>query len=233
MKITDFTGMFNRVSLSFSSIENPHDDYYVIKFDYPEGMVWESGEHGLFTLPGKKVSGKSFRIFSVASSPTEKKLIIATHANEPISPFKEQLFALSKGEKVTMLGPFGWYKVKDSSTPIVMIAAGIGITPNRAIIKDLEHDTTRDIFLVHSASDTHLFKNEMDAIAASNSKFHPFYTKDREETRRTYLNLAETLGNDARYYVSGTPKSVNDISKRLRSNGINITRIIFDPYFGY
>lgn len=233
MKYNDFTGMFNRVDLTISSVENPHDDYYVVTFDYPKDLTWDSGEHGLFTLPGKKVDGRPFRIFSVASSPSENKLMIATHANEPVSSFKRVLFALSKGDKVAMLGPFGWYKVKDATSPIVMIAAGIGITPNRALIKQLEHDTQREVFLIYSSSDTHLFKDELDSISATNPKFHPFYTTNRNQTRRTYLKLAHTLGNDAIYYIAGTPKSVKDISKRLRKNGVSFKRIVFDPYLGY
>lgn len=233
MKYTDFNGLFNRVSLTVSSIDNPHDDYYVVKFDYPQDLTWDSGEHGLFTLPGKKVKGRPFRIFSVASSPSEKKLLIATHANEPISSFKRTLFNLSEGDKVDMLGPFGWYKVKDTTSPIVMIAAGIGITPNRALIKQLEHDTQREVFLIYSSRDTHLFKDELESVSTTNPKFHPFYTQNREQTRRTYLKLASTLGNDAIYYIAGTPKTVNDISKRLRKNGISFKRIVFDPYIGY
>lgn len=233
MKYTDFTGMFNRVELTVSSVENPHDDYHVITFDYPKDLTWDSGEHGLFTLPGKKVSGRPFRIFSVASTPSENKLMIATHANEPVSSFKRVLFSLSKGDKVAMLGPFGWYKVKDTTSPIVMIAAGIGITPNRALIKQLEHDTQRDVFLVYSSSDTHLFKDELDKISEINPRFHPFYTTNRNQTRRTYLKLANTLEDDAIYYIAGTPKSVHDISKRLRKNGISFKRIVFDPYLGY
>lgn len=233
MKFTDFKGLLTRTTLTVHSIKNPHDDYYVVTFDYPRELIWDSGEHGMFTLPGKKVSGQRFRIFSVASSPSEGKLMIATHANEPISDFKKTLFSLSEGEKVNMLGPFGWYKTKDSSSPIVMIAAGIGITPNRAMIKQLEHDTRRDIFLVYSSSDTHLFKDDIDRIAENNPKFRPFYTTDREQTRSTYLKLANTLGNDAIYYIAGKPKTVSDISKRLRKSSVSFTHIVFDPYIGY
>lgn len=233
MKVTDFTGMFNRTSLTIDSIKNPHDDYFIITFDYPKGLTWDPGEHALFTLPGKKVKGQPFRIFSVASSPSEDKFFIATHANEPLSSFKENLLSLSKGDTVNMLGPFGWYKVKDTTSPIVLIAAGIGITVNRALIKQLEHDTRRDVLLVYSSSDTHLFKDELDRIAENNPKFHPFYTTNRVQTRETYLKLADTLGNDAIYYVAGAPKSVNDISKRLRKHDVSFTHIVFDPYIGY
>lgn len=233
MKYTDFTGMFNRVELTLFSIEKPHDDYYVIKFDYPEGLTWDPGEHGFFTLPGKNVEGRPFRIFSIASTPSENKLMIATRANEPVSSFKRRLFGLSNGDKVTMLGPFGWYKVKDTTSPIVMIAAGIGITPNRALIKNIEHDTQRDAFLVYSSSGTHLFAEELNRITDTNPRFHPFHTFNRNQTRRTYLKLANTLRNDAIYYISGTPSSVRDIRKRLRKNGISFKRIVFDPYIGY
>ncbi|SFC57387.1 Ferredoxin-NADP reductase [Alkalibacterium subtropicum] len=233
MKINDFKGMFNRTTLTVHSITHPHDDYYVILFNYPKDLIWAPGEHGVFTIPGKKVSGQPFRIFSIASPPSETKLMIATSINEPVSDFKKTLFSLSEGDKVNMIGPFGWYKTKDTTSPIVLIAAGIGITPNRAMVKQLEYDTRRDIFLVYSSSDTHLFKEEIDRIAEGNPRFHPFYTKDRNQTRQVYEKLADTLGNDAIYYIAGKPKTVLDINKRLRKNGVSFTHIVFDPYIGY
>ncbi|MER2064036.1 MAG: hypothetical protein ABS873_05250 [Alkalibacterium sp.] len=47
------------------------------------------------------------------------------------------------------------------------------------------------------------------------------------------FKLADVLGNDAIYYIAGKPKTVVDLSKRLRNSGVSFRRIVFDPYIGY
>lgn len=233
MKPSDFTGLFKKNTVSIESINNPFDDYYVIQLSFPDKLTWEAGEHGAFLLPDNKVSGKPFRALSVASIPSEKTMTIATRANAPVSSFKKELFSMKKGDRVTVLGPFGWFKVKDETSPIVMIATGIGITPMRALANYLSNDASRPIHLIYSSPDRHLFKSEFDAIAKQNRSFHPVYTASKEETITRYYELAETYQNDAFYYVSGKRKVLKATIKELKDMGINRLRIVTDPYFGY
>lgn len=233
MKPSDFTGLFKKNTASIESITNPFDDYYVIQLSFPDKLTWEAGEHGAFLLPDNNVSGKPFRAFSVASIPSEGTMTLATRANAPVSSFKEELFSMSKGDRVTVLGPFGWFKVKDETSPIVMIATGIGITPMRALAYYLSDDASRPIHLIYSSPDEHLFKSEFDAIAKQNRSFHPLFTASKEETISRYSELAETYQNDAFYYVSGKRKVLKATIKELKDMGINRLRIVTDPYFGY
>lgn len=233
MKSSDFKGIFKKNTLTIESIENPFDDYFVITLNKPEELTWEAGEHGVFTLPGKKVSGQPFRTFSVSSIPEENKVIIATHANEPISNFKKQLFAMSQGDPVKMRGPFGWFKVKDQTSPIVMIATGIGITPIRAIMKNIETEESRPIHLVHSSPTEHLYRETFEEICKKNRDFHPNFTTNKEQTIEKYTALANIHGNDAYYYLSGKLKIIRATRKELKTLGIKGNRIINDPYIGY
>ncbi|SDK24749.1 FAD-dependent oxidoreductase [Alkalibacterium thalassium] len=233
MKPSDFTGLFKKNTVSIESINNPFDDYYVIQLSFPDKLTWEAGEHGAFLLPDNKVSGKPFRAFSVASIPSEKTMTIATRANAPVSSFKKELFSMKKGDRVTVLGPFGWFKVKDETSPIVLIATGIGITPMRALAYYLSNDASRPIHLIYSSPDKHLFKSEFDAIAKQNRSFQPVYTASKEETIARYVDLAEKYQNEAFYYVSGKRNILKGTIRELKNKGIKRLRIITDPYFGY
>ncbi len=233
MKPKDFMGIFKKNTGTVQSIENPFDDLHVIKLDFPKKLHWEAGEHGVFTIPDHKISGKPFRAFSVASVPEEGNMMIATDANNPTSSFKQALFHLSVGEKVTVRGPFGWFKVQDQTSPIVLISTGIGITPMRALVKKLEHDQTRPIILIYASPTGYLFKDLFNAVAQKNKQFTPIYTKNREDTIRAYTDLARTLQNDAFYYISGKTGTIKNIKKELKSAGIKRARMITDPYFGY
>ena len=233
MKPSDFTGLFKKNTVSIESINNPFDDYYVIQLSFPDKLTWEAGEHGAFLLPDNKVSGKPFRAFSVASIPSEKTMTIATRANAPVSSFKKELFSMKKGDRVTVLGPFGWFKVKDETSPIVLIATGIGITPMRALAYYLSNDASRPIHLIYSSPDKHLFKSEFDAIAKQNRSIQPVYTASKEETIARYVDLAEKYQNEAFYYVSGKRNILKGTIRELKNKGIKRLRIITDPYFGY
>lgn len=233
MKISDVTGILKKNTLTVESIENPFDDYHTITLNIRNNLTWEAGEHGVFTLPGRKVSGKPFRPFSVASIPEEGKLLIATRANEPISDFKKQLFSMNKGDKVTVWGPFGWFKVQDNHSPVVMITTGVGITPMRAIIKSLENEETRPIHLIHSSPSKHLYRNTFEDISKKNRDFHPVFTSSKEQTIQTYSALAQVHGNDAYYFLSGKPQIIEQTKKELKKLGIANNRILNDPYKGY
>lgn len=233
MKPSDFKGVFKKDTVTVESIENPFDDYFVITLSKPENLTWEAGEHGMFTLPGRKVRGQPFRVFSVSSTPEENKILIATHANEPISDFKKQLLSLSKGDFVNIRGPFGWFKVQDTTSPIVMIATGIGITPIRAVIKSIETEETRPIHLVHSSPTKHLYRETFEDISSKNRDFHPVFTSNKDQTIEKYTALAKIHGNEAYYYLSGKMKIIRATKKELKKLGIKGSRIINDPYIGY
>lgn len=233
MKISDFKGAFKKNTVTIESIDNVFDDYYVIALNKPDNMTWEAGEHGVFTLPGRKVKGQPFRVFSVSSIPEEGKVLIATHANEPVSDFKHKLLSMKKGDQIKVRGPFGWFKIQDTTSPVVMIVTGIGITPARAIIKSIEHEETRPIHLVHSSPTEHLYKETFEEISKKNRDFHPVYTTSKEETIETYTALAKVHGNDAYYYLSGKIKIIRSTKKELKKLGIKGSRIINDPYIGY
>ena len=95
----------------------------------------------LFSLcPDAMYRGKKWRAFSVASVPEEGYILIGTRTHGNISSFKENLIGMSAGDKVKVIGPFGWLVKKDDTSPIVFIAGGVGITPVRALIKQLEND---------------------------------------------------------------------------------------------
>lgn len=233
MKISDITGILKKNTLAIHSINNPFEDYHVITLDIPNDLTWKAGEHGIFTLPGRKVSGQPFRVFSISSIPEEGKILIATHANQPVSDFKKQLFSMSKGDQVKIKGPFGWFKVQDTTSPIVMIATGIGITPVRAIVKSIENEETRPIHLVHSSPSKHLYRNTFEEISKKNRDFHPVFTTSKEQTIETYTALAKIHGNEAYYYLSGKLSIIRSTKKELKKLGIKSSRIINDPYIGY
>ncbi len=233
MKISDFRGLLKKSELTIIDIENPYGDYYEIKLKAEPGVIWKPGEHGVFKLIDREVKGKKRRAFSLASIPEEGLMLIATRTGKDISSFKRELISMKKGEKLSVRGPFGWFKVQDEVSPIVMIAGGIGITPIRSLLKQLEEDTTRPIEVIYSSSDFYLYGDEIQQMALRNDKIIFQKTHSREETRKALEKLVNEYKDSAYYYISGSQKFITSIKKEIKSKRVKGGRIINDPFLGY
>ena len=233
MKLRYLKGIFTTHYLKFISAENVFGDYFVIKLQTPYPMKWESGQHGAFTLPGSKVKGKPFRAFSVASVPSENMILIGTRTGASISGFKQTLTHMQEGDIVRIRGPLGWFVIRDNTSPIVLLATGVGITPVRSILYSLKDDTERPVHLIHSSSDFHLFSDELKELEKNNTKMELGFVSNREEFNLAVTSVVSIYGESAFYYISGALDVVRSIKKSLRGLGIRRNRIVSESFLGY
>ena len=233
MKLSDLRGIQNKSTATIISIENPFDDYYTIALETEPGFSWEAGKHGILTLPEKKIEGKKFRGFSFASIPSEGKLILGTRTGKAKSSYKAALLSMNAGEKVQLRGPMGGFVIQDQTSPMVLIASGVGITPYRALLKALEHDISRPIELVYASRQYYLFGDEIQIIADANSKIKIHKTHDTAETKAKIESLVKKYSNTAYYYISGAPSMIQSTKKDIKAQGVRAKRIISDEFLGY
>lgn len=233
MKISDLKGIFKTSILTVDSVVNNYGDYYTVKMIPEKGLTWEPGEHGIFKLIDKKIKGRKWRVFSLASIPEEGFVMVGTRTGKEISNYKNELISMKKGDKISLRGPFGWFKVQDSTSPMVMVAGGVGITPIRAIIKQLEKDENRPVELVYAASEYHLFDEDIQEVIAKNKKIEIHKTFSSEETELVLANLVAKYNNKAFYFVSGSSSFISSIKKNIKVKGIKGKRIISDLFIGY
>lgn len=233
MKLSDFKGIFKKESLTVLTIDNPNEDYFVVKMSPKEGVFWYPGEHGIFTLPKRKFTGRKFRAFSVASIPEEGVVTIGTRTGKDASGFKKELLSMKKGDTVNLRGPFGWFKIKDNKSPIVFITGGVGVTPVRAILKQLELKNERDIEIVFASNDYYLFGDEIEEICSTNDLINLHKTKSRDDTKLVLEQLISKYASSSYYFISGSRPFIKGIKKQIKSSGIKSKKIINDPFFGY
>lgn len=233
MKLSDFKGIFKKSIARVESVRNVYGDYYEIKLIPENNISWQAGEHGIFRLMDRNVKGKSFRAFSLASTSDEKIIILGTRTGKEISSFKSELISMQKGERILINGPFGWFKIQDDISPIVMIAGGVGITPIRALLKRLEEDESRPVELIYSSSEYYLFDDDIHKIISSNSKIALHKTSSRKETEDIIDELAIKYMNSAYYYISGARPFIKGVKNQLINKNIKKNRVINDPFFGY
>ena len=233
MKLSDFKGIFKKSQLVHIKSENPHDDYHVFDFTINDNMKWNPGEHGIFTMPDKKITGKKWRAFSVTSIPEEGVLRIATRIGESPSSYKTALKKLKPEEKISIRGPFGWFKLQDETSPIVMVAGGIGITPIRALLKEIEKGNKRQVTFIYSAKGRHLFQKDIEEICEKDDNITIAFVGKREDVLRLLDEKLKNYGSSAFYYLSGIQSMNKDLKKIIKSRHIPGNRIIVDPFLGY
>jgi ferredoxin-NADP reductase len=138
------------------------------------------------------------RDFSIASSPGEPSLMIATRMTG--SAFKRSLADLPLGSSVRVDGPYGdFFLDADLKRPAVFLAGGIGITPFRSMIKHaIEQHSSQRLTLVYCnrTPDDAAFLDELQKWEKENSRFRLLATMTQVansgkawEGRRGYLNV--------------------------------------------
>ena len=129
------------------------------------------------------------------------------------------------------------------SLPAVLVSNGVGITPMMSMAKaatQLRLDRT--IWFVHGARDgSHqAFRHEVMELAAQNSKLmvHYAYSRPTAEDRGRYQStgyvdtalLLRLVGQEAEYYLCGSPPFLQSLRDGLKQAGIPDRRISFEVF---
>ena len=134
---------------------------------------------------------------------------------------------------MSLQGAFGWFRLRDEHSPIVLFAGGVGVTPVRALVKELARSQTRPIHIVYSSNGFYLFGEEMKLIVDGNPAMSLYLVSTPEETQSKLSDLAGQYGNQAYYYMSASPSVIDSVAKLLRSKGVLGNRLIDDTMRGY
>jgi ferredoxin-NADP reductase len=219
------------------------------RLEKPLNFVFKPGQFVEITFlnpPETDAEGNS-RAFSIASSPREDFLLVATRLRE--SAFKRVLSHAPEGTQVKIDGPFGDLRLhNDSSRAAVMLCGGIGITPFRSIIVSAtENKLPHRIFLFYSnrRPEDAPFLEELLAL----EKQYPRFTligcmTEMERSRRRWdgergkINcqmLEKYLGRlpSAIYYITGPPGFVGGMRKMLADSGVDDDDVRAEEFGGY
>ena len=196
-------------------------------------VTWLAGQHAIFSMPGRKVSGKTWRPFSVASSMHEGVIRIGTNLPPTPSDFKQKLAALAPGDTIRMHGPFGEFHASKKPDVIVGVAGGIGITPFRALAYEIAHGhlPTTSLHLIYTARALHTYEDELAKWCTMTNQLTVEYVQTPEEVDAALTAAIAKHKNAARYFLSGAPAMITSLIAKCRAQGI--TRIVNDPFKGY
>lgn len=206
-----------------------------------------AGQFLQWSLPHKNADSRgSRRFFTIASSPTEKEILLAVKIPEKPSSFKSALKDLPVGESVSATSLEGDFtEPKEKNKNYVFIAGGIGITPFRSIIKHLRDTKTQTrITLLYSARvrEEFVFKDIFSEAEKAIGLKTVYIASEKPEgnwqgevghideqmMKRHVQDAASSF-----YYISGPQPMVFAIENVLGDMGIQKSHIRTDYFPGY
>jgi nitric oxide dioxygenase len=181
------------------------------------------------------------KAYSISSAPDEPSLSITVRA---IGEFSNRLCAMRPGDTITASLPYGFFSSEYENSTLVLLAAGIGITPFRSIIRDaIKKNPERKIMLFYSSrkiADA-VFKNEFDALQRSNKNFTARYFVTREsDVHGVALNrrmrpedilAALDNSNNLEFLICGAIPFVSDVWRGLHAGGVSTDVIYTEAFF--
>lgn len=225
------------VELEFKEIIKETSEIYSFVFEKPKGLEWKAGHHAIFrNLNCKEEGEKNYRIFSIASVPEENKVMFSTRITSESTTCKKKFLDLKKGDKIYMGNPQGKFLISDYEKPIFIIVGGIGITPVRAFLKDMDlKDINPKRLEVLYADDRGEFAYR-ETLEELDNKFDGLsihLISDRGEFIEKIKENSQKMENQALYYISGTPGMNAIITEKLQEMGVGKDNIKTDNFIGY
>jgi ferredoxin-NADP reductase/Na+-transporting NADH:ubiquinone oxidoreductase subunit NqrB len=203
------------VRLTLVSRAEPTPTVEELTFRVHDRLAFLPGQYLELEVPHRHPDARGTRReFSIASAPEDLPLLKVAFKDgtgtKPLSSYKKALAQVGPGDDLAITGVWGDFLLpKRDAAPILMVAAGIGVTP---FVSQLRHLTAagleRDIVLVYVASDASelAFRGEIEASAARVVVF----TRDRPVDLPGHWQWAQGVRLDA----EGLMRVVPDIASR-------------------
>jgi glycine betaine catabolism B len=207
------------------------------------------GQYMELDLPHARSDGKGRRrVFSMTSAPSSGTVKFGIRTSEPLSAAKKVLLSLQPGDHVAATSVGGDFVLPhDPGTSVLLIAAGIGITPYLAQLA-ADEGSGRDVVLLLLARDADeiSYASELEmsgarilALVADGSAPPSFITDarpaisggagDRLDGPGLQALVPDIAGRSV--YVSGSPASVASLRRAAKAAGAR--RIHVDSFSGY
>ncbi|MDR6413908.1 oxidoreductase [Pseudarthrobacter sulfonivorans] len=246
-----FMGQRGGLRLTFAGSRALTPSTTEFAFEPSRPVRFAPGQYMELDLPHAKSDGKGRRrVFSLTSAPGSGTVKFGVRTSEPVSAAKKVLLDLKPGDHVTATAVGGDFVLpRNPRTPVLLIAAGIGITPYLAHLA-AGAGRDRDVVLLLLARNTEEIAYA-DELAASGARIMariadgsappPFITDAGAAVSRGATPSARLDGttlkalvpdiSDRTVYLSGSPASVASLRQAARRAGAR--RVHVDSFSGY
>lgn len=204
-----------------------------------------AGDAGAARGDGKGDGKGIRRVFSLTSAPGASLLTIGVGTAEPVSSAKRSLLSLAPGAGLTATTVSGDFVLpRDPATPVLLVAAGIGITPYVAQLAGASAGNPagdRDVVLLYLAKSAaelgyaeELQRSGARIVARLADGSAPPANMEDAGAGRIDAAALEDLVPDIggrEVFISGSPASVRSL--RAAARGAGARRVHVDTFTGY
>lgn len=203
--------------------------------------VHTAGQHLPIEIMIPQIDAKVQRTYSLSGPPNESRYRISVkrEADGLVSRFLHD--KLETGAMLEARKPAGDFVLQKGSGPIVLVSAGVGVTPVLSMLHQLvEENETREILFVHGArdGDHHPFRSEVcelvkgranirTQIVYSRPHAEDLLGRDYQEKGRVSADLLVGLvsNTEADYYLCGPAGFLAELKSGLEARGVREDKI--------
>ncbi|MGR6872895.1 NO-inducible flavohemoprotein [Pseudomonas sp. HK3] len=143
--------------------------------------------------------------------------------------------------EVTLYPPSGDFYLKTNDKPVVLISAGVGLTPMQSMLETLvAKDSKQPLFYLHACEDSaqHSFKKRNQSLSiASRVTTFTWYNQEQSTLANTfngYMDLAKIQNqlplNTADFYICGPVSFMQFAKQQLIQLGVNKNNIHYEVF---
>jgi ferredoxin-NADP reductase len=220
------------VNLTFQETRQEGSDTFSFLFEPAEPLTWKAGQFLKYTLPHPNPDDRGIeRYFSIAS----KVVMLTTRFAARGSSFKGALRSMKRGDVIQADELDGDFLIGDPQRDYIFVAGGIGITPYRSILLDLDHrrEPINVTLLYANRNDEFPYKKEFETLRERHSRLHIEYFVHPRRIDENVIREFQRKLNQPLIYVSGPEQMVEAFDAMLKQMGVPESNIKNDFFPGY
>lgn len=226
---------FLRLKLIKKKAEAPNTNSFLFQPEQP--LNWKAGQFLRYRIEDPNPDNRRVdRFFTIASAPHEGHVMLTTKfVPGDGSTFKKDLQNMKIGDYIEATPPSGSFTIEDPNKEYVFLAGGIGITPFRSILMDLDHKGAPiNVTLLYANKIPEVtFKTELEELSKKHPLFKIIYIIDPQKIDEEFINKKIPDYMQKTFYVSGPEPMVEAMEQMLYKMGLKEERVVRDYFPGY
>lgn len=235
---------------AFCLVEKSNESMLVTSFTFEpvdQGAVidYQVGQYLGIELKPKDSEYMEIRQYSLSNKPNNKsyRISVKKELGEPNGLMSNHLHEnLQVGDLVDLHAPAGDFFFVERLTPVVLISAGVGVTPMQAILEKLsEEKYDKPVHYIHACEneDLHSFMKRTQELCSQNGWGNDtWYRNEKSNKDNIHLGLIDFTQvdlpvTDGHFYLCGPVGFMSYSKTALLKLGVNEDRIhyeVFGPY---
>jgi ferredoxin-NADP reductase len=227
---------FPIMKLTLRSTRQEASDIVSFIFEPERPLRWQPGQYVHYILNHPKPDDRGVeRYFSIASAPHEKQVMLTTRFSPKGSSFKKALKKFKPGDVIEAHEKGGNFVLDHRRKMFVFIAGGIGITPFRAILLDLDRNRKPlNVQLLYANRNNDFpYRKELEALKRRHPEFRIDYVVSPDRIDEKSIPQLVPDMDEPVFYVSGPEPMVESLDKTLIKLGVSKKRVKNDFFPGY